>query len=163
MAYEGPRGGNPSEVYVDKDAMRDFISKIVSIAQVTKEIPDFLDGQNGQKHSVWVTRRDLGDVGAFYGEYTRLLSWRENEAEHLDAALWMTARKLAWGLAKLTNTDVEAAGEMANVEDGLKDRVSDHGLRPETGVGRDAVRGTPGAPPPSEARDERLARNQPEA
>lgn len=159
MAYDSPYTSD--ETYVDEDRMRKFISKLVALANTTQELPDFLYGENKQEQSVELTMRDLGDYKPFYTQYQEIINWRVDEAENLDKHLWMSTRGLAWGLAKLLNTDVEIAAGFTDERNDLLDTVKGHGMRPDDGS-RPAVHGSHDAPPPSEERDEELMRNRPE-
>lgn len=147
-----------NELYVDVDAMRKFISKLLAIAQVTAEMPDFLHGQNKQGFSIELTRRDLGDYDPFHVEYRKLVGWRFEEVRQFDRYLWMTVRKLAWGLSKILEEDVEIGAHFTNERHDLLDVVRQNGMDLKDSS-RPVVHGSRDGATPNESDDRIRRRN----
>jgi hypothetical protein len=152
---ENPR--TEREVYVNPEEIRSFISSLVGVAQVASSLTAYLDGENKWDQDIWLTSRDLGDFEPFCRQWAELCSWRQQEVREVSRILWLTCRKLAHGLAKYLDTDVEVAGTFpaADGTPSLDRQVARYGL--EFYDHRSGVTGVHDAPPPSAERDKRMS------
>lgn len=116
------------EVEVHPEKIREFIGYVLGFADIVGEIPEFLEGKDGGQ-SVWLSRRDLGDIPHFYNSWNRICGWRHDEAIELQKVLRDTAERLTQGLAAFTQTDEQISATFPKIGDSsLTKELEEKGL-----------------------------------